>query len=225
MRDDYDLSELAAATLDELRSLGITPSDSEIVRLNALGWDVEHKGVRSMLSRGKPIECGGAWLWPMTIAADEWYAEIGSGIDPEEYAIGYAMAHGSDPLLMGRTGRDVRKWARSLRCSRRELQTAIYEVSRQTVYPEVYREAKPGGDAPMTAQERVSIMIQHFGGAAAHWESDVAHGYIAALVSVADAQQRAGERDNPVKQRAVAAFMFHVEHIKARHAKESETGG
>ena len=98
MRDPRKLSNQAEAELDELRRVGVKPTDADVVLINALCWEIESPQNRQTLSRGKPVQVGGAWLWPRTIAACAWFEDVGCSISDGTAALAYCMAHGRDEI-------------------------------------------------------------------------------------------------------------------------------
>ena len=147
------LSPLAEAEIDGLTADGITPTAAEIVELNELARLMENPVSRVALSRGKPISVGGVYLWPMTLAASDWFRTIGGNLPGQTlqtYALAYAMAYGRKELPQDwkQAQRAVKQWSRKLRCRMTELEAAIEAVVDQDEPPpdtgETGQSATPG---------------------------------------------------------------------------------
>ncbi len=143
MQNNGKLNDLAAAEIDALERDGIKLTPADIVQLNALGWAVETPSARLGLSRGVPVQVGGAWLWPLTLQAAEWLERVGPGIQSqnESAVVAYAMAHcyadGDALLLAGDAAADaVKRWVWSLRCTSGALAEAVEQVLDQGKMPE-----------------------------------------------------------------------------------------
>ena len=144
------LNDLAAAEIDGLNG-GIKLSPPT-VQLNALGWAVETPSARLGLSRGVPVQVGGAWLWPLTLQAAEWLERVGPEIQlqNESAVVAYAMAHcyadGDALILTGDAAADaVKRWVWSLRCTSGALAEAVEQVLDQGKIPET--PPAPDGDS------------------------------------------------------------------------------
>ena len=114
MQDYGKLNDLAAAEIDALERDGIKLTPADIVQLNALGWAVETPSARLGLSRGVPVQVGGAWLWPLTLQAAEWLERVGPEIQlqNESAVVAYAMAHcyaDGDALILAGDAADAVK--------------------------------------------------------------------------------------------------------------------
>ncbi len=139
MQDAARLSDHAAARIDQLRDEGIDLTPAEIVRINALGWNVETPDTRLTLSRGIPVEVGGAVLWPMTMRAYDWHRRIGCRLPTvwlREVATAYAMAHAySEGPELDRGGvaaaAAVTAWGLRLRCRMDALIEAMAQIIQQ----------------------------------------------------------------------------------------------
>jgi hypothetical protein len=97
MHDTAKLSDLADAEISVLTAGGYEVTPQDVVRINALAWNVEEPDTRLALSRGVPVEVGGAVLWPLTIEAYEWHRRVCGSMKTEwldRMALAYAMAHG-----------------------------------------------------------------------------------------------------------------------------------
>ena len=101
-----ELCDYAANEIAQLRSKGFALSDADVVEINALAHDVLAKGHYSeRMARGRPVPCGGAWLWPQTLLASDWYDSIGCEIGDGRAALAYAMANRQRRVVKGREAR------------------------------------------------------------------------------------------------------------------------
>lgn len=67
------IAQIAKREIENLRCDGIEPTLEEIVWLNDLGLKVENPATMVKVAAGRPVRCGGAWLWPFTIQSGEWF--------------------------------------------------------------------------------------------------------------------------------------------------------
>ena len=137
MKDCSALSDIAKGEIDLLISDGLTLSPEEIVRINALAWNIESPDARLALSRGFPVPVGGVTLWPMTLEAYDWLCrnlEHCDTVKDENFLTAYAMAHCYDGPLPYRGCDSIkiaRSWARRLRCRAAELIEAMSQIIQQ----------------------------------------------------------------------------------------------
>jgi hypothetical protein len=139
MHDAARLSDHAAARIDQLRDEGIDLTPAEIVRINALGWNVETPDTRLALSHGVPVEVGGVVLWPMTMRAYDWHRRVGCHLPTvwlREVATAYAMAHAySEGRELDRGGvaaaAAVTAWGLRLKCRMDTLIEAMAQIIQQ----------------------------------------------------------------------------------------------
>jgi hypothetical protein len=146
MSDWGEIAGNAEAEIAMLRADGIEPTPAEIVKINALAWQIESPHLRLSTARGIPVPVGGAWLWPLTIAAMAWYEDVGAQFatyQSQRHALAYAMSHGYDESLATLRGPDARRavgrWASRLRCRKEALDVAMAQVLAQ---------GETEGDAP-----------------------------------------------------------------------------
>lgn len=216
MREPRQLSSQAEAELDELRRIGVEVTDSDVVLINALCWEIESPSSRIELSRGKPIRCGNVWLWPRTIAACKWFDDVGCHLAGlEQIALAYCMAHGrGDIELAGRA--EVKAWGRQLKCTARELIAACGAVLAQDEIDEL---PKSKTDKDTTIGELVAVMHSAHGGDVAMWERYVSLGYVLDMltISAAQAQAEGGQSGaSVIKQRANLALALALDKITKR---------
>jgi len=135
MQDYAKLSGLAEVEISALEADGIKPTAAEIVRINALAWNVETPESRRRLSRGIPVPVGGTYLWPLTIAAHDWIDRVTLPKRYRNVALGFAMANGRDDGLLDVDRREavkaINRWYNRLRCTNDELLIAISQILQQ----------------------------------------------------------------------------------------------
>ena len=213
----YRLNDLARAELGALRAAGVTPSDDEIVEINALAADVLSPDTRRALARGRPFRAGSAWLWPLTIAAADWFQTVGADLPDPGAALGYAMAHGGDELATIGAA-EVDTWFRSLKCRRGELDLAIAACIEQDEQPET---PTRDTDRAPTPGELSATMMAAVGGTPEMWERQVSIGYVRAVLETLGAQHSAGTSHVPPSvARATMALGMACERIKERGRKD-----
>jgi hypothetical protein len=204
MQDRYTLNDLARAEIDDLRAAGVALTDDDIVLINALAADVLRPDVRRALSRGRPVLCGGAWLWPLTIAAADWYTETGVHMPDPTAALAYAMASRNDANLHETDWPLVRRWYRALRCRAGELALAMSEVIAQDEETEIPHRADERGLSP---GELSAAMMATAGGTPELWERQVSIGYVRAVLNAHNAQVKANGAPPEVARATMALGM------------------
>ena len=189
MRDLAKLSDMALSEIEALEADGVTLMPAEIVEINALGWAVESPECRRLLARGVPVEIGGVWLWPLTLYGQDWFDRVGCRMTGgwATYALAYAMARqyeDGEPLKAdGRTAeRDVRRWARGLRCRFGALNIAISDVLRQDEEHEEPPDPPGKESGGMTAGDFSAFLASVAGAAPDFWERRCAVGYTHAVL-------------------------------------------
>jgi hypothetical protein len=229
MDETAKLNSLAKSEIDALLAEGITPTPEEVVEINALGWAVHTPETRRLLSRGRPVPCGGAWLWPLTMRAVEWLEANRFGMTSVSPAIGYAMAFGrSEGPELDVTGRDaeqaVKQWFRALRCTLDEYAEAVQQVDNQDAKPDL--PSDPSGH-PMTMGDLCAFLSATCGADADFWERRCSFGHVLAVVSAVVMQNHADKRPCSQDPRIIAerAIGFAIEKIKARHNAEAVVNG
>ena len=130
------LADLAEVEIDGLMDEGITPTPAEVVAINAIAHSIATPSARIELARGAPVEVGNATLYPMTMYGHGWFLDVGStfrGESRQLWAMAYAMAHrGQDmPTSPAKAWGAVWTWARSLHCTRRQIEEAVRQVHDQ----------------------------------------------------------------------------------------------
>lgn len=214
-QERYILNDLARSELDALRSSGVNPTDDDIVLINALAADVLAPDTRQALARGRPIECGGVWLWPLTIAASDWFNEVGCNLSNARAALAYAMAHGEDPELCKARQLTVWSWYIRIHARVEQLNLAIDYCLAQESETEIPH--RPSEEHGMTAGELSAAMIATVGGDPAMWEHQMSVGFVRAILSTTAAQAKASGVA-PSVARATMALGMACEKIKQRQA-------
>jgi hypothetical protein len=190
------LCDYAAREIAQLRQKGCAITDADVIEINALANDAANKGHYSeRMARGRPVPCGGAWLWPLTLLASDWYDSIGCEIGDGRAALAYAMAHGRDEELLKAGKREVKAWARRLKCTPAELDVAIHEVLKQSDDPDLTLPGDEEKAGPrMTAGSLSALMVARCGGTVEQWERMVSVGYIRdVLETLTDQDAATGE--------------------------------
>lgn len=213
--DRYKLNDLAQAELASLRAAGVEPTDDDVVRINALAADVTDPDTRRALSRGRPVEVGGAWLWPLTLASADWFQERGDSMPDQTAALAFAMAHGGSALLHRADWQAVKEWRRSLKCRPRELALAVADIIAQEEETEIPTRTT---DGTATAGDLSAAMMATAGGSAEMWERQVSIGYVRAVLNTLAAQAKAAGSGgvSPAVARATMALGMACEQIKNR---------
>lgn len=214
------LNDTARAMLERLRAEGITPTASDIVRINALAHDLESPKMRRQLAKGRPVQLGHAWLWPLTLAATDWYLSTGDQCHDTEQALAYAMAHGHSEGLDTATPKNVKQWARRLRVTQRQLRVAVAEVLDQ----DDVEHLPPATDKdPATYAQLVRIMTELHGGTIEQWERQVSQAYIFETIEILATQTNAGDQTAAqlMRHKANKVLMLAIEAIKTREDKRN----
>jgi uncharacterized protein YeaC (DUF1315 family) len=221
MTDYADLNDMAAQALAELRADGITPTDADIVRLNALAWGVQCPRIRMELAKGRPVQCGNRWLWPLSISARKWYQGAWEGCRSAREAMAYAMAHAHDERLYKATEREVGAWIDGTIATETQLEEAMNQVIAQELDPDMppVPDSEGGG---MTDGELSAALVATAGGDADTWERLCSRGYCIATLEILAAQQRADGKPlfDGAKSRAFLALGWYEKQIRERAPKD-----
>lgn len=201
MQDLAKLSDLAAAEIDDLTAAGIILSPAEVVEINALAWQVESPHTRLHLSRGVPVFVAGITLWPMTLYAADWYCRIGANLKGSlaELSLAYAMTHAyddGDALLcdIETAPKKVKRWVKSLRCTRNALICAVGQVLQQDDKPPAPQRED---DTPMTVGDFSANLAAMTGDSPDFWERRCAASYTHSVLTAITMQNRADKRPCP----------------------------
>jgi len=217
MHVDRDrLCETARTELEDLRSAGVEPTDSDIVWINDLARELENEE-GAILPSGTPCRAGSVWLWPFTEQAAGWYQRMvnvfdGAGrlhpfstIGMEECVLAFALANGRTPGAFDglddyRTVRNaVRAWVRANAFTRRELDRAMTVVLNRE--PDSYTAdlvslglAAPIAKAPSgrpDAEAMILFLCREVGGDPEYWRCSVSRDYMLHTISAACRQSQA----------------------------------
>jgi hypothetical protein len=211
-----ELSDLAQAEIEQLRAEGYTLTDADVVRINALCWEIETPSARVSLARGTPVQLGAIWLWPFTCAGAHWFDAHGCNMPDPEAALAYALAHGRTEIETATWG-NVRKWRNALPVTRQEMLIATAECLRADAKDELPQ--SKNANTHTTAGQLAMMMQALHGGDIDQWERRVSIGYICDLLTTAAAQGAAdGRKGEVIKARANAVLCAAIDEIKQRCA-------
>jgi len=217
------LSDIAAVEIASLQGQGIVLTPAEIVELNAIGWEVETPETKRELSRGTPVEAGGSFLYPLTLAGWAWFERVGDRCRDQDAALAYAMAHGNKRAIDNATADDVKRWKRGLTCREAELKFAVKQVIAQ----EKGLELPPSKSKAASASELSAVAMAECGCTPEVWERHVRIGYIAeVLAAVGRSSGNTGGAPSATDPRVqgMAAMLFAVEKIKKSRLTEAGRG-
>jgi hypothetical protein len=180
------LSSQAEAEIDYLRSQGVKLSDSDIIAINALCWEIERPSRRVSLARGKPIKCGNVWLWPLTIHSASWFSDIGAEMSCSEIALAYAMAHRDDDLFTVEE-KQIKEWFKTIRATMDELRCAMAVIIDQSKRDDMPVKKGHG----ITIAQLAQIMVDNHGGTFEMWERQCSIDYIFNFLDTTNKQDEA----------------------------------
>jgi len=218
------LNELAEAEIATLESGGIRLKPNEVVEINALCWAVHTPTVRKHLARGRPVECGTAILWPLTIHAVDWLDGNGFSLSTISPQMGYAMAHCySSGLELDTYGaaavKAVEKWYKKLRCTPAAFAECIRQVDDQDRKPDLPQDSN---GKPMSLGDFSAFLTAVCGADADLWERRCSVSYALAVLTMVIMHNKADKKkcaQDPViiAERAIG---YCIDKIRARHALE-----
>ncbi len=225
---DRTISGYAQAEIDALAIEGVTDlTPAEIVEINSLAREFDNPAVARSLSRGVPVECGGAWLWPMTIRAAEWFDRVGCNLarqSDREAAVGYAMTYGRTEGLelavtLADAPRAVRAWLAGLRCTMDEYRLAVAEVLDQAAdTTRDYQIENPNKQKPipLAIGDLSAMMVVHLGGTPDQWERTCSMHYALAVLQTAMNQNAAEGKTaiDDARMNALGAMGVCIQRIK-----------
>jgi hypothetical protein len=233
--NDRTISGYAQAEIDALAIEGITGlTPAEIVEINAIAREFDNPAVARSLSRGTPVECGGAWLWPMTIRAAEWFDRVGCNLAREsdrEAAVGYAMTHGRTEGLelcvtLSDAPKAVRAWLAGLSCTMDEYRLAVAEVLDQSSdMTKHYQIENPHKQkpTPLSIGDLSAMMVAHIGGTPEQWERTCSMHYALAVLQTAMKQDAAEGKSaiDDARLNAQGAMGVCIQRIKDKRKAEA----
>ena len=229
----WKLTGTAEQAIDGLRGEGIEPSPQEVLYIQQLSLDVEAPKSGVSLCKGAPVEVGGVWLWPLTIAASTWYGDISqaswatASVKMEVYCMAYAMAHGHDPALvetMGFRARvAVRLWASRLRCTLAELAQAIADVNGDEIHVLSDKQKRDANDPSRVAESALAQdACALCGGTPDFWERECSMAYVAELVTRGMRLKNAlGGAQVDESAEALAILAQYVREVRESHKAEA----
>lgn len=97
------ISELALDALADLRAEGLSPTDTDIIRLNAVALAISDSGETNAFTVPKFVVVGGCTLWEPTLAAYDWFSyarTLADDISVEDWMFAFACAHGRDRIYL-----------------------------------------------------------------------------------------------------------------------------
>ena len=229
MLEGAKLSGLAEAEIEALEADGYRLTAAEIVRLNALAWNVETPESRRLLSRGLPVFVGGATLWPLTLAAEDWLDRVGRKLRPKwlrTSALAYAMAHGRDDGGLDLDGITaaikIGLWQRRLRCTWGELNVAMSQIIGQDSGLDLPPDT--GAGKPLKLGEFSAELAAAAGGTPDFWETRCSRSYCFSVLSAIARQNAAdGKPLADDRIRAERALGWAVELIRRRGVSNGQT--
>jgi len=219
------LSDLAEVEIEGLRAEGIDPTPAEVVAVNAIAHAIATPQARIELARGRPVEVGGATLYPMTMHGHAWFRDTGStfGNDRTQLrAMAYAMAHGGQDMPTGRdrAAKAIGVWVAGLHCTEAQLEEAVRQVHDQEDTDLGATDHKGGGalgdlSVTLAAMTRTDPAI---------WEHRVCLSYATAtLERMVELNERDGNAGGAVKNdprmRAEWIMGRYLQRIRRQHAK------
>ena len=218
----HHITPLANAEIERLRADGIEPTPHDVIHINALAELVETPSTRLSLARGRPVAVGGASLWPLTLAAADWFDAVGQrlgGRTMQVHALAYAMANGSLDLSYDANiaEKSVCRWAKRLRCRMPALVEAVSQVQAQDSILDT------GETGPRSTPGEISMMLTAMTGIKPDvWEYQCSIAYVLALLAAIVAQNAADGQSTKHDPRIKAerALGLAVHRIKERHEKE-----
>jgi hypothetical protein len=225
MHDSARLSDIAAGEIDALISEGYELTPEEIVRINALGWNIETPDIRLALSKGVPVEVGGVTLWPFTLKSYDWHNKVAKDMPTVWHgnvALAYAFAHGySDggelDVYGWRAVVAVTTWGIRLRCHMNTLVQAMAQIVQQDEQEQgvIDPDAKTMGIGDLSAS-----IAAHTGQIAEHVERRMSMNYALKLLHYTIRQQEQAMGGKPRMSaeavRATQAMGLYIENLKAR---------
>jgi hypothetical protein len=225
MLDTAKLSDVAAGEIDALISDGYELTPAEIVRINALGWNIETPDIRLALSKGVPVDVGGVTLWQFTLRSYDWHCRVAKSMPSVwhgKIALAYAFAHGySDggelDVYGWRAVAAVTNWGIRLRCSMSELVMAMGQIIQQDEQEQGLQDpdSKPTGIGDISAQ-----IAAHTGQSVEDVERRMSMNYALKLLHYTIRQQKQAAGGKPRMSadavRATQAMALYIEDLKAR---------
>lgn len=210
------INDIALAEIERLRAEGIEPTAAEIVEIHELSQIIATPETRQMLAKGTPVRlCDGVHLWPLTLAADDWWLRVGERCTDSEAALAYAMVHGDRQELAYATESDVKQWRDKLPVTRAQVSDAIAQVTESENVVEMPPTRARGDHSPGAIS---ALAMALHGGTPEMWERAVRLSYITELFEAA--YQAGSDKPTPDDRRikAQAAMLWATQ--KMREARK-----
>ena len=189
MKNYRTLSSQAEAEIEALRAQGVTLSDSDVIAINALSWEIETPSKRVSLARGKPCKCGNVWFWPLTIHSGTWWDECGCDMKNSEHALAYAMAHRDDDLFTV-TEEQIEAWFKTIRSTVQEIRHAL-----SIIIDQCKRDDLPvKEDNSITLAQLAQLMVDNHGGTFEMWERQCSIDYVRNFIDTTCKQDEADQK-------------------------------
>jgi hypothetical protein len=195
MKNYRTLSSQAEAEIEALRAQGVTLSDSDIIAINALAWEIETPSKRVSLARGKPIKCGNVFFWPLTIHSGTWFSDTGKHFDNATYALAYAMAHRDDDLYLV-SGQDVDRWFKTVRATQDELNECLAIIIDQSSRDDL----PTSDDDKITLSQLAQLMVDNHGGNFEMWERQCSIDYVRNFIDTTCKQDEAEQKKTRIEK-------------------------
>ena len=189
------VSEFAELEIERLQSEGLTLTTAEIVWLNDLGCRMENPASRvDPAKAGKPVRAGNVWLWPMTLAASEWFFGIAHEHYATEmgqtYALAFALASGRFPSRFAmlreksQIRRAVNRWALRCGATEDELREAILRVLPETDAPHPIPSSSDASSDGEGVSGFVAELVAATGKPASHWMAQTSEHALRVLTAI-----------------------------------------
>jgi hypothetical protein len=223
----HHLTSLAKCEIEALESEGIRLTAHEVVHICALAAMVETPSARMELARGRPIALGDIYLWPVTLAAADWWERVGDSFTSstmKRLSLAYAMAHGRDTLPESpkEAKREIKAWARTLKCTAQEMVEAISQVQEQSSTVDT---GDAGPESERATAGDVSMMLTAMTGTSPEvWEYQCSISYALETLRTLAAQNAAEGESMRYDKRLIAdkALGLCVHRIRKRHERDLE---
>ena len=219
----HSLSDLAAESIETLSAEGVKVTPHDVLHIAALADLVMTPTLRLSLARGKPVPVGGVTLWPLTLAANDWWYSVGVNFRSRKlktWALAFAMAEGNRllPYDPKQAEREVEAWKANVRCRTQALVQAISLVQEQDAIIDT------GEKGPKATPGEISLMLTAMTGIKPRvWEYLCSMSYTFALIdAIVDHNSADGtstKHDPSVK--ALRALGLAMDRIRERHFREA----
>ena len=204
---DSRLTDMARAEIDALAADGITPTPQEVLDIQRLSIDcTAPDSATGSIARGRPTKLGDETIWPPTIAAASFFAEVSTiAADDAErfFALLYACRFGRDADRIYRRGAealaDVREWRGRIRATADEAVEAMERITADEPPAPEGREPDISATADMAL--RAAALA---GGSPEMWETQCSIRSVARVLDIIWAQKLAENKSAKGDPRIVA---------------------